>query len=158
MSHKPNVDTVRALAAQAKMTVDEALLRLLDAGFEVKHPSNKLAGQQLRAAREALGLRAWGDKPPPAERLHDDALVVRMLRPLREKGKLARNHHTEIGNVWGHGVPPHQKDRAQALTEVFLREGLLAEKPNVGQRHVWLTQAGLALLAEAEARLAAEER
>lgn len=158
MSNKANVDTVRALAAQAKLSVDEAMVRLMATRFAVKHPSNKLAGQQLRAAREALGLRAWGEKPPPAERLADDELVVRMLRPLREKGKLARNYHTEIANVWGHGVPPHQKDRAQELTEEFLREGLLDEKRSVGQRHVWLTQAGLALLSEAEARLQGGER
>jgi hypothetical protein len=158
MSHKPHADTVRALAAQAKVTVDEAILRLMDAGFAVQHPTNKLTGQELRAAREALGLRAWGEKPPPAERLRDDELVVRMLRPLREKGKLARNHHTEIANVWGHGVPPHQKDRAQQLTEEFLREGLLGEKRNVGQRHVWLTLSGLALLAETEARMTGGDR
>ena len=155
MSHPPNKNTVRSLAAEAKMTVDEALLCLRAAGYDVRHATNKLAGQQLRDAREALGLRAWGDKAAPAERLDDDELTVRLLRPLREKGKLARNYHTEIGNVWAHGVPAHQKDEAQLRTEAFLRDGVLAEKRNVGQRHVWMTQEGLQHLQQVEQRIKA---
>ncbi len=153
MSNKPNQNTVRSLAAEAKLPVDDALIQLQLAGFDVRHSTNKLAGQQLRDAREALGLRAWGDKPPPADRLPGDELAIRLLRPLREKGKLARNYHTEIANVWAHGVPPHQRAEAQAMTEAFLRDGLLEEKRNVGQRHVWMTQEGLLYLAQVEQRL-----
>lgn len=153
MSHPPNKNTVRSLAAEAKLSVDQALARLQGAGFDVRHSTNKLAGQQLRDAREALGLRAWGDKAPPADRLDPDELAVRLLRPLREKGKLARNYHTEIANVWAHGVPAHQKAEAQDRTEAFLRDGLLEEKRNVGQRHVWMTQEGLMFLQQVELRL-----
>lgn len=149
-SHEPNKATVRSLAAQAHVTVDEAMIRLQLAGFTVKHPTTKLEGQQLRAAREALGLRAWGDKPPPARRLGPAELTVQLLRPLREKGKVGRTHTTPIEHVWGHGVPDHQKNDARERVEELLRQGALEEKVSQGRRHVWLTNQGLALLAEAE--------
>lgn len=143
--------TVRSLAGQARVPIDEALLRLQDAGFAVRHPTNKLTGQELRRAREVLGLRAWGDKPPPARRLTETELVVQCLRPLREKGKVGRTHTTPIEHVWGHGVPDHQKDEARRLVDRWVTEGVLEEKPSQGRRHVWLTLVGLARLAAAEA-------
>ncbi|MFZ4580989.1 MAG: hypothetical protein ACOYOB_21605 [Myxococcota bacterium] len=142
--------TVRSLAGLAKVPVDEALLLLQVAGFEVKHATSKLEGQALRNAREALGLRAWGDKEPPARRLPTRELLLKCLRPLREKGKAGRNHTTPIEHVWGHGIPDHQKDEARELVEALITSGHLLEKPSQGRRHVYLSLQGLALLDQAE--------
>lgn len=151
----PHSATVKSLAGQAHMPVDDAILRLQDAGFDVRHPKSKLEGAALRHAREVLGLRAWGDKPPPARRLGELELVVQCLRPLREKGKVGRTHTTPIEHVHGHGIPDHQKDEARALVERFVLDGVLLEKQSQGRRHVWLSKEGLALLRQAEQ---AEER
>ena len=146
----PNAASVKSLAGQAHVAVDEAILRLQDAGFDVKHPKSKLEGAALRQAREVLGLRAWGDKPPPARRLGEQELVVQCLRPLREKGKVGLTHTTPIEHVYGHGIPDHQKDEARALVDRFVLDGMLLEKQSQGRRHVWLSKEGLALLWQAE--------
>lgn len=148
--HGPNRASVRSLAGQAKLTVDEAILLLQDAGFAVKHPSSKLEGQALRNAREALGMRAWGDKPEPARRLSEAELIVQCLRPLREKGKVGRTHTSPIEHVYGHGIPDHQKNEARDLVERLVAQGYLLEKPSQGRRHVWVSREGLARLEKAE--------
>lgn len=142
--------TVRSLAGQAHVPVDEAVLRLQEAGLDVRHPNTKLEGADVRKAREILGMRAWGEKPPPARRLTGTQLLVQCLRPLREKGKVGRTHTTPIEHVYGHGVPDHQKDEARAQVERFVANGTLCEKQSQGRRHVWLSREGLALLAGAE--------
>ena len=152
--HSPHKATVRSIAGQAHVPLDEAIVRLQDAGFAVKHPSSKLEGQALRDARELLGLRAWGDKPPPARRLTQSELIVQCLRPLREKGKVGKTHTSPIEHVYGHGIPDHQKDEARELVDELVTAGFLLEKPSQGRRHVWLSQAGLARLAAAEAETA----
>ena len=81
-------------------------------------------------------------------------MVVRLLRPLRKKGKVGRNRTTPIEHLHGHGVPDHQKDAAKELAEALLKEACLAEKASQGRRHVWLTAAGLTRLQQAEAALA----
>jgi hypothetical protein len=146
----PHKASVRSLAGQAHVPVDEAVLRLQEAGLDVHHPSAKLEGAEVRKARELLGMRAWGDKGPPARRLTETQLVVQCLRPLREKGKVGRTHTTPIEHVYGHGVPDHQKDEAREQVERFVMDGTLCEKQSQGRRHVWLSREGLALLAGAE--------
>lgn len=146
----PHKATVRSLAALAHVPVDDAMRRLREAGVAVRHSTEKLEGAELRNAREILGMRAWGDKPPPARRLTEQQLIVQCLRPLREKGKVGRMHTTPIEHVWGHGVPDHQKDEARALVERFVADDILEEKQSQGRRHVWLTREGLALLVAAE--------
>jgi hypothetical protein len=78
---------------------------------------------------------------------------VRCLRPLREKEKVGRNHTTPHENVWGHGVPDHQKGEARHLKEELLASGALAKKVSQRREHLWLTQEGLVLLAKTEAGL-----
>jgi hypothetical protein len=87
--------------------------------------------------------------------LDEDELLVRLLRPLRQKGKVGREHTTPIEHLYGHGVPDHQKARAKELAEALLTRGCLAEEVSQGRRHVWLTTEGLARLAQAERPLAA---
>lgn len=146
----PHKTTVRSLAGQAHVPVDEAVLRLQQAGLEVRHPNARLEGAEVRKAREVLGMRAWGEKEPPARRLTKTQLVVQCLRPLREKGKVGRTHTTPIEHVYGHGVPDHQKDEAREQVERFVLDGTLCEKQSQGRRHVWLSREGLVLLARAE--------
>jgi len=112
----PSKVTVRSLAGQAHVPVDAALVRLQEAGLDVHHPNTKLEGAEVRKAREVLGMRAWGEKPPPARRLNETQLLVQCLRPLREKGKVGRTHTTPIEHVYGHGVPDHQKDASECRT------------------------------------------
>ena len=148
----PRRATIRALAAEASLSSRDALQRLKEEGFEVGHPRQKLEGAELRRAREALGLRGR-PKPPsePSRRLSEDELLVQLLRPLRAKGKAGKNHTTPVKNVYGRGVPDHQKDEARALVERLIGSGELAVKVSQGRRHVWLTTDGRARLEAAEA-------
>jgi hypothetical protein len=148
---EPREATVIALGLEAGLRADEVLHRLQELGFSVKHNRAKLAGTELRRAREALGLRGRGPKPQARPTTDEPALMLRLLRPLRQKGKLGRNHTTEVDNVCTHGIDDHDKRRARDLVEAWLTAGVLAEKPSCGRRHVWLTMAGLALLERLEA-------
>jgi hypothetical protein len=152
-ANKPNRAKVRSLAGEAKRPVEEAIIQLQLAGFTVKHGNDGLAGAELRRAREALGLRAWGAEPVAVERLGRDDLLVRMLRPMAAMGKHGPEHHTNIVHLYAKGIPDDQKGEARALVEDLLRDGALGEKQNVGQRHVWLTNKGRALLDSALLRL-----
>lgn len=145
--------SVRSLAAEAGLPVRECRRRLQRLGLEAAVGGQRLDGPELAAAREALGLerpRAAGPSAPrPA--LSEAELMIRLLRPLREKGKVGRERTTPIEHVWGHGVPDHLKAEAKRRVEALLAEGCLAEKVSQGRRHVWLTGEGLARLRAAEA-------
>ncbi len=151
--NKPNRAKVRSLAGEAKLPVEDALIALQLAGFDVKHGNDGLSGGELRRAREALGLRAWGSEAPAIERLGRDVLLVRMLRPMAAMGKFGPEHHTHIVHLYAKGIPDDQKGEARNLVEELLRDGTLGEKQNVGQRHVWLTNKGRAVLDAALQRL-----
>ena len=140
--------TLRSLAAEAGITTSEALERLRAASLAASKQQS-FSGRELARARKALGLERQG----AARRLSEDELVIQMLRPLRRKGKVGQTHTTEFTNVWGHGIPPHQKAEAQKIAERMITDGLLAEKPSVGRRHVWVTELGLARLSAAERAL-----
>lgn len=147
----PTRMTIRQLAAEAGMSARDAVLALREAGLAVGNASQQFEGAELKSVRVQLGLFARRrPATEPARRLSREELLVQLLRPLRAKGKVGRNHTTPIENTWGHGVPAHQKDEARDLVEELIRDGCLLEKVSQGRRHVWLTNAGLALLAEAE--------
>lgn len=151
----PTRMTVRQIATEAGMSARDALAALQDAGFALGTTTQKVEGAELKRARTQLGLLARRRPPTePARRLAEEELLVQILRPLRAKGKVGRNHTTPIENTWGHGVPAHQKDEARDRVEALIRDGYLEEKVSQGRRHVWATQAGLALLAEAESSTA----
>ena len=151
--------SIRSLAAEAGIPVEECLVRLRGAGLKAGVGGQKLDGQALASARAALGLR---DRPAAAQPagnarrdLEGDELLVRLLRPLREKGKVGRDHTTSVEHVWGHGLPDHQKAEAKRLVEALLADGCLDEKVSQGRRHLWLTVAGLERLSRAEEGAAA---
>lgn len=148
--------TVRSLAAEAKRPVAEVVARLAAAGHAIRHGNQSLEGRALREARRTLGLTAYRGQtppPPPARRLSRDELTVQLLGPLLAKGKLGRNHTTDITNVCGTGVPAHQKAEAKALAEEFLANVALADKVSQGRQHVWLTNRGRAVLEAARRAL-----
>jgi|GEM_PF-2148564 len=156
--------TIRSLAVEAGMPVGTCLERLRAGGLDVGLGAQRLDGESLARARAILDLGVVRDRTAvpaatddaPKRDLDDTALLVRLLRPLREKGKLGRNKTTALDLVHGHGVPDHQKAAAKAFAEQLLREGALDEKVSGGRRHVWLTEAGLRRLAEAEAAAGAD--
>ena len=156
--------TIRSLAVEAGLQVRTCLERLRAGGLRVGQGSQRLDDESLARARAILDLEVARDRaatPMVADSetepdLDETALLVRLLRPLREKGKLGRNRTTAIDLVHGHGVPDHQKAVAKVLAEELLREGALDEKVSGGRRHVWLTDKGLRRLAQAEAEAAVE--
>jgi hypothetical protein len=150
--------SVRGLAVEAGLNVRECLHTLHQAGMRKVVGGQRLDGHELSRARQALGLplqhKATSDSIC-RQLLDEEELLVRLLRPLRRKGKLGREHTTPIEHLWGHGIPDHQKAQAKELVEVLLAEGCLAEKVSQGRRPAWLTTTGLAHLAQAERPLAA---
>lgn len=132
------------------MRVDNALERLRAAGIPIPHTTATIDPMLVHRAREALGLRGRRRNQSQAVRLTHWKLTIQLLRPLREKCKVGPMRTTPIENVWGRGVPDHQKDAARQLVEEFLAAAALGEKQSQGRRHVWITQRGLALLQAAE--------
>ena len=71
------------------------------------------------------------DDPDPALRA-----ARRILQRLRGMGKWG-GYHTEFAHL-SKGFPGHERSLALEVGEALLAAGLLAEKPSVGQRHVFL--------------------
>lgn len=71
------------------------------------------------------------DDPDPALRA-----ARRILQRLRGMGKWG-GYHTEFAHL-ARGFPGHERALALRVGEALLHAGLLAEKPSVGQRHVFL--------------------
>ena len=145
---------LRSLGAEARLSAPECRSRLAAGGLSVAVNKQRLAGDVLARARTILGLprvRPSACEKPPVRRLDEAELLLRLLRPLREKRKLGPTHTTPIENVHAHGVPDHQKGEAQLLVERLLAEGCLAEKPSQQRQHVWLTEQGLRRLSQLEA-------
>ena len=145
--------SVRSLAAEAGLPVRDCLLVLHQAGMRKLVGGQRLDGSDLARARATLGLPQRPKDIPvrvPRQMLDEDELLIRLLRPMRQKGKLGREHTTPIEHLYAHGIPDHEKDQAKELIEVLLVEGCLAEKVSQGRQHVWLTAMGLARLAHTE--------
>jgi hypothetical protein len=83
----------------------------------------------LEAAAPAIA-RPHED-PDPARRV-----ARRILQRLHGMGKWG-GYHTEFTHL-GRGFAGNDKALAEAVGEALLESGLLAEKPSVGQRHVFL--------------------
>jgi hypothetical protein len=80
-----------------------------------------------------------GEEAPA--RPHDDPdpglrAARRILQRLRGMGKWG-GYHTEFAHL-AKGFPGHERALALRIGEALLAAGLLAEKPSVGQRHVFL--------------------
>jgi hypothetical protein len=93
---------------------EDAVLALLDA-----------------AAEAAGGVTRPHDDPDPARRV-----ARRILQRLNGMGKWG-GYHTEFAHL-ARGFAGNDRKLAEAVGEALLEAGLLAEKPSVGQRHVFL--------------------
>ncbi|HKH18431.1 MAG TPA: hypothetical protein VKA57_12970 [Solirubrobacteraceae bacterium] len=71
------------------------------------------------------------DDPDPARRV-----ARRILQRLNGMGKWG-GYHTDFAHL-ARGFAGNERQLAQAVGEALLANGLLAEKPSVGQRHVFL--------------------
>ena len=111
---------------------------------DVRAPANPAVAVAERVARrgghpadqdavEELGeeLARPHDDPDPALRA-----ARRMLQRLRGMGKWG-GYHTEFAHL-AKGFPGHERALALEVGEALVASGLLAEKPSVGQRHVYL--------------------
>jgi hypothetical protein len=93
---------------------EDAVLALLDAAAAA-------AGEVVRPH----------DDPDPARRV-----ARRILQRLNGMGKWG-GYHTEFAHL-ARGFAGNDRKLAEAVGEAMLEAGLLAEKPSVGQRHVFL--------------------
>ncbi|MCW2966916.1 MAG: hypothetical protein JWM71_688 [Solirubrobacteraceae bacterium] len=85
--------------------------------------------------------RLTGIEMDATNRPHDDPdpslrAARRILQRLRGMGKWG-GYHTEFAHL-AKGFPGHERALALEVGEALLSAGLLAEKPSVGQRHVFL--------------------
>ena len=80
---------------------------------------------------DALGPSRPHDDPDPARRV-----ARRILQRLSGMGKWG-GYHTEFSHL-ARGFAPADRALAARVGEQLLKAGLLAEKPSVGQRHVFL--------------------
>ena len=71
------------------------------------------------------------EDPDPARRV-----ARRILQRLNGMGKWG-GYHTDFAHL-ARGFAGNDRQLAQAVGEALLADGLLAEKPSVGQRHVFL--------------------
>jgi hypothetical protein len=71
------------------------------------------------------------DDPDPAKRV-----ARRILQRLNGMGKWG-GYHTDFAHL-ARGFAGNERQLAQSVGEALLADGLLAEKPSVGQRHVFL--------------------
>jgi hypothetical protein len=102
--------------------------------FAVAERVARLGGRPAdQTAVEELGeeVARPHDDPDPSLRA-----ARRMLQRLRGMGKWG-GYHTEFAHL-AKGFPGHERALALEVGEALLAAGLLAEKPSVGQRHVFL--------------------
>jgi hypothetical protein len=90
---------------------------------------------------EAVLARLQGAEAGGAARPHDDPdparrIARRILQRLDGMGKWG-GYHTEFSHL-ARGFAPADRALAAQIGEQLLKAGLLAEKPSVGQRHVFL--------------------
>src|SRR4029078_13157004 len=86
-----------------------------------------------------LALLEPGANRPVAPHAHPDPALRaarRILQRLNGMGKWG-GYHTDFTHL-ARGFAGNERQLAQAVGEALLAGGLLAEKPSVGQRHVFL--------------------
>ncbi|MDQ3742617.1 MAG: hypothetical protein M3389_16930, partial [Actinomycetota bacterium] len=87
--------------------------------------------QVLGTPEHATGVPRPHDDPDPPRRV-----ARRILQRLDGMGKWG-GYHTEFAHLQ-RGFAPADKELANTIGEALIEAGLLAEKPSVGQRHVYL--------------------
>jgi hypothetical protein len=100
------------------------------------------AAHPLRVAAAGAGLQPLQPEAEPGvARPHDDPdparrVARRILQRLNGMGKWG-GYHTDFKHL-ARGFAGNDRKLAEAVGEALLESGLLAEKPSVGQRHVFL--------------------
>ena len=120
------------IGATHPLRVAEAVARLggrpADPASNDEHEESVLALLTGDGAREVARPH---DDPDPARRV-----ARRVLQRLDGMGKWG-GYHTEFAHL-ARGFRGNDRALAEAVGEALLESGLLAEKPSVGQRHVFL--------------------
>jgi hypothetical protein len=147
--HAAGLDRLRARAAAAPA-------RLLE-GSELREPIG--AHHPLRVAETVARLEGRPEDPRSVEE-HEDAVLAlldaegaRLVRPHEDPDPARRvarrilqrldgmgkwgGYHTDFAHL-ARGFAGNDRALAQDVGEALLEAGLLAEKPSVGQRHVFL--------------------
>jgi hypothetical protein len=105
--------------------------RPADADSLAEHEDAVLAELEARGRDGAGAVARPHDDPDPARRV-----ARRILQRLDGMGKWG-GYHTEFAHL-ARGFAGNDRALAEAVGEALLEAGLLGEKPNVGQRHVFL--------------------
>jgi hypothetical protein len=147
--HADGIDRLRAQARAipGALLADVALREPIGAGHPLRiaeaiarlggHPADSRSVEEHEEAVYALldadqGRRiAPHEDPDPAKRV-----ARRILQRLNGMGKWG-GYHTDFAHL-ARGFAGNDRQLAQAVGEALLADGLLAEKPSVGQRHVFL--------------------
>jgi hypothetical protein len=147
--HVKDIDRLRACAIALPAQV-------LDAADDIRDPIGSAHPLVVAAHVAVLGGRpadersmeehedavlAALDATPGVARPHDDPdparrVARRILQRLDGMGKWG-GYHTEFAHL-ARGFAGNDRALAEAVGEALLQAGLLAEKPSVGQRHVFL--------------------
>jgi hypothetical protein len=139
---------VRALAVPAFVLDDATDLREpigaahpLAVAATVAGLGGRPADPASLAEHEEAVLAALDAAGGPVARPHDDPdparrVARRILQRLNGMGKWG-GYHTEFAHL-ARGFAGNDRALAEAVGEALLEAGLLAEKPSVGQRHVFL--------------------
>ena len=129
------IDRLRTVALALPPLLEPDDVRApLNPSFAVAERVARLGGRPAdQEAVEELGeeVARPHEDPDPALRA-----ARRILQRLRGMGKWG-GYHTEFSHL-AKGFPGHEKQLAVDVGEALLDAGLLAEKPSVGQRHVYL--------------------
>src|SRR3954452_21338362 len=148
--HVAPVDRLRAraVALPAAVLEDTADLRPpigathpLRVAAEVARLGGRPTDEASMEEHEDAVLAALAAAAPSVARPHDDPdpaprIARRILQRLDGMGKWG-GYHTEFSHL-ARGFAGNDKALAEAVGERLLAAGLLGEKPNVGQRHVFL--------------------
>jgi hypothetical protein len=147
--HASGIDRLRAraYAIPGALLADVALRAPIGAGHPLRiaeavarlrgHPADPRSVEEHEDAVYALLDADQGRRIAPHED-PDPAMRVarRILQRLNGMGKWG-GYHTDFAHL-ARGFAGNDRQLAQAAGEALLADGLLAEKPSVGQRHVFL--------------------
>jgi hypothetical protein len=143
--HVGGIDRLRAAARPLPPGVLDAgdLREPIGAGhpLRVAEADARLPAEHVGEQREEALLAILGGAQAAAVRPHEDPdparrVARRILQRLDGMGKWG-GYHTDFAHL-ARGFAGNDRALAQAAGEALLDAGLLAEKPSVGQRHVFL--------------------
>jgi hypothetical protein len=123
-------DLREPLGASHPLKIAEAVARL---GGHPADPASVAAHEDtiLALQAQALGVARPHEDPEPPRRV-----ARRILQRLDGMGKWG-GYHTDFAHL-ARGFAGNERALADAVGEALIEAGLLAEKPSVGQRHVFL--------------------